>query len=407
MKLLLITQYFWPENFTINGVATSLIQQGIEVEVFTGKPNYPDGRLFPGYNLTGLEHEVHEGIKILRIPIVTRGARNRFRLALNYLSFIFFGILFGPWLLRRSQASVILVYCPSPLLQAIPALVISKLKRIPVVLYVQDLWPESLEATGYVKSRTLIKLVSWVVKLIYQSVDLILISSKPFEQSVRAFCKDTPIEYLPNSVDQGLSDPTSGDKPYLSVFDEGFSVVFAGNIGSAQAVQVIIEAAEQLEAYPSIKFVVLGSGSELEWMQREVSVKRLKNVHLLGRFPANAMPHLLSKASVLLATLADRPIFSLTVPNKIQAYMAVGKPIIACLNGEGARLVKEADAGLAVAAEDGAGLAAAILDLYYRPIGELETFGSNAKNYYHRNFHHDILVEQLVGHLKSVSKGIH
>jgi glycosyltransferase involved in cell wall biosynthesis len=405
MNLLLVTQYFWPESFSMNEMAVALKEREVEIEVLTGKPNYPEGQLFAGYKPICVERENHLGINITRMPIVTRGTKNRFRLALNYLSFIVSGILLGPWLLRRNHASVILVYCPSPLLQAIPAIFIGWLKRIPVVLYVQDLWPDSLEATGYVKNRFVLGVVSWLVRLIYKNVDLILISSKPFENSIKRFCDTTPIVYLPNSVDKRLSDPTAGEKPFLPVLDDGFCVVFAGNIGSAQGVKVIIEAAEQLKASPSIKLVVLGSGSELEWMRRQVNDKGLTNVHLLGRFPASAMPYLLSKASALLVTLADQPIFSLTVPNKIQAYMAVGKPIIACVNGEGARLVCEADAGLAVAAEDGPGLAAAILRLYHEPDDELNRLGSNAQRYYQANFDQDKLADQLIGHLNSVMKG--
>ncbi len=405
MKLLLVTQYFWPESFTINDTATALFERGVEIEVLTGKPNYPEGRLYPGYKSFAVQRENHSGVSIFRLPIFTRGNKNPFRLALNYVSFILSGVLLGPWLLRRSEASVILVYCPSPLLQAIPALIIGKLKKIPVVLYVQDLWPESLEATGYVKNRVLLNLVSWVVRLIYQKVDLILISSKPFEEPIRKFCTLAPIEYLPNSVDKALSDPASGEKPYLSVFDDGFCVVFAGNIGSAQAVKVIVEAAEQLLDIQPIKIVMLGSGSELDWMQQQVKSKSLTNLHLMGRFPASAMPFLLSNASALLVTLADQSIFAMTVPNKIQAYMAVGRPIIACLNGEGARLIREADAGVTVAAEDGFGLAQAILQLYKKTPDERNRLGLNGQRYYQRNFDRDTLIEQLLSHLKSVSRG--
>jgi glycosyltransferase involved in cell wall biosynthesis len=405
MKLLLVTQYFWPESFTINDTASALAERGVEIEVLTGKPNYPEGRLYAGYKLLQVQRESYGSVNIVRIPIVTRGNKNPLRLALNYISFIFSGMLLGPWLLRRSAASVILVYCPSPLLQAIPALIIGKLKKIPVVLYVQDLWPESLTATGYVKSRLLINLVSWVVKVIYRQVDLILISSRPFEEPIKRFRTSAPIEYLPNSVDKDLGNPESGEKPYLPVFDDGFCVVFAGNIGSAQAVSVIVDAAQQLIDIAAIKFVMLGSGSELDWMQQQVKDKVLTNLHLMGRFPASTMPYLLSKASALLVTLADQSIFAMTVPNKIQAYMAVGKPIIACLNGEGARLIRDADAGVTVAAEDGAGLAEAVLRLYQKSPEELKRLGSNGQQYYQRNFDRDMLVEQLHAHLKSVSKG--
>lgn len=400
MKLLLITQYFWPENFSINEVARTLAMRGVELEVLTGKPNYPDGRLFPGYRLLSLDREDYQGVRVRRVPLIPRGVRRSLRLVVNYLSFIISGALFGPWLLRGFRPEAILVYCPSPLLQAIPALLIARIKKAPVVLYVQDLWPESLEATGYVRNRWVIQGVAWVVKLIYRNVDLILISSRPFEDSIRRLAPTARIAYLPNSVAPALCNPDEGQKPRLPVFDCGFSVVFAGNIGSAQAVKVIVEAAVLLAPYPEIKLVVLGSGSELEWMRRQVRERQLENLHLAGRFPVEAMPYLLSRASALLVTLADQPIFAMTVPNKIQAYMAVGRPIIACLHGEGARLVVEAGAGLAVPAEDARKLADAILELSHMPRKELERFGANGQAYYREHFDHEKLVTELTEHLR-------
>lgn len=400
MKLLLSTQYFWPESFSINEVARTLVKRGIELVVMTGKPNYPEGKMFPGYAPLTLDREDYQGIRIRRVPIITRGIRNPLRLALNYLSFIVSGSLLGPWVLRDFRPDAILVYCTSPLLQAIPAILIGRIKKVPVVLYVQDLWPESLEATGYVRSRWIIQSVAWVVKLIYRDVDLILVSSRPFEDSIRSMAPATRIVYLPNSVDAALSDPDSGQKPHVPALDSGFCVVFAGNIGAAQAVNVIVDAAALLAAYPSIRLVVLGSGSELGWMQQQRVQRSLDNLHLPGRFSADSMPYLLSRASALLVTLADRHVFSLTVPNKIQAYMAVGRPIIACMNGEGSRLVSEAGAGITVRAEDARGLAAAVLRLYRMSPDRRGQLGMLARQYYLQHFEHEKLVTEMVGHLK-------
>ena len=400
MKLLLITQYFWPESFSINEVAKTLVKRGVELMVMTGKPNYPEGKLFPGYEPLRLDREDYQGIRIRRVPIILRGIRNPVRLALNYLSFIISGTVLGPGVLRDFRPQAILVYCPSPLLQAIPALLIGRLKKAPVTLYVQDIWPESLEATGYVRSRWIIGAVAWVVKLIYRHADLILISSRPFEDSIRRLAPAARIVYLPNSADAALCNPDSGQKPQLPALDSGFSVVFAGNIGAAQAVNVIVDAAALLSAYPGIKLVVLGSGSEFGWMQQQVEERHLDNLHLPGRFPSHSMPYLLSRASALLVTLADRPVFSMTVPNKIQAYMAVGRPIIACLNGEGARLVMEAGAGIAVRAEDPRGLAAAVLRLYRMSAARREQLGLCGQQYYRKHFEHEKLVTEMTTHLQ-------
>jgi len=401
MKLLIVSQYFWPESFRINDVAQTLSAKGIEVEVLTGKPNYPGGNVFPGYRAWGCSREIHQGFNINRIPLLARG-NGGWRLALNYLSFVVSGLLFAPWMLRSKKFDVIFIYAPSPILQAIPAIFIGWLKGCPVVLWVQDLWPESLAATGHVSNRPILKMVEWVVRFIYRHADLLLVQSRAFEAPIRALASSTPIAYFPNSVDETFAVPASGEVPAVDGLNAVFSVMFAGNVGVAQAVEVIVEAAFLLRGNADIHFVVLGEGSRWEWMKQEAQRQDLSNLHLPGRFPVETMPGFMQQASALLVTLADREIFKATIPSKVQAYLAAGRPILACLNGEGADLVTEAGAGLAVPAEDASALAEAILRLYRMPAGEREAMGERGRLYYAQHFSHDMLVEQLIGHLQSV-----
>jgi glycosyltransferase involved in cell wall biosynthesis len=400
MRVLIVSQYFWPESFRINELAQSLVARGLDVDVLTGKPNYPEGAIYPGYRAAGFMHESWQGAKIFRVPLFPRGFRSGVRLFLNYLSFMFSGAILGAWQLRDTNSKVIFVYAPSPLLQALPALFIGWLKRIPVIVYVQDLWPESLAATGYIRNPLAIRMVEKLVKLIYRRSDLIMVSSRPFVDSILRFSPSAEIVYYPNSVDVSFCDPDSGLKPDVPALDEGFCVVFAGNVGAAQAVHVISEAAERLRDHGDIRLVVLGAGSELEWMRARIVELGLDNLCLAGRFPVEAMPNLLSRADVLLVTLADQQIFAATVPNKIQAYMAVGRPIIASMNGEGARLVQEADAGISVPAEDGVALAGAILRLYSMPAVERDRLGENGRRYYQKHFDHEQLVDELIGYFE-------
>jgi len=404
VRLLLVSQYFWPESFRINEVVESLVKRGIEVDVLTGKPNYPDGKVYDGYRAGGCSNEYWAGANIFRVPLFPRGQKSGLRLALNYLSFIVSASLWGPWRLRGVKPDVIFVYAPSPLLQALPALLLGWLRKIPVVIHVQDLWPESLEATGYVRNKLVLRMVESVVRQIYRRADLILTSSRPFEKWIRRYSPRAAIIYYPNSVDASFCDPDNGLKPEVPALDNGFKVVFAGNVGSAQAVQVIVEASYMLKQHADIRLVVVGGGSELEWMRSEKDRLGLDNLFLAGRFPVQAMPNLLARASVLLVTLTDRPIFASTVPNKIQAYLAVGKPIIACMNGEGARLVQEADAGLAVQAENSKMLADAILKLHAMPQEERERLSANGQRYYRQHFDHEQLVSELIGHLTNTLK---
>ncbi len=403
MRVLVVSQYFWPEIFRINDVVKSLVEQGIEVEVLTGKPNYPQGVISSGYRFWGCQTELWEGAILHRVPLLPRGRNSHIRLLLNYLSFIFFGLLSGSWLVRRRQYDVIFVYGLSPILSALPALFIGWLKGKKVVIWVQDLWPESLSATGFIRKNFIISVVRKAVRFIYKHADLLLVQSPAFEAPVRALASDTPVVYYPNSVDDTFALPSMDETPWVAGLDEGFSVMFAGNIGAAQAVGVIVEAASLLKEYTDIHFVVLGDGSSREWMLKKVQQRGLTNLHLPGRFPIETMPGFMQKASSLLVTLADQPIFTATVPNKVQAYMAAGRPIIACLNGEGARLVVDAKAGLATPAEDAVALADTILHLYRLSSDERKVMGDNGRKYYHENFDHNHLVSQLIGHLQAVS----
>jgi glycosyltransferase involved in cell wall biosynthesis len=402
---LIVSQYFWPESFRINEVAKTLLEKGVEVEVLTGKPNYPQGAIFSGYRAWGCQRETYQGINLNRIPLLARGGGG-WRLALNYLSFVVSGLIFAPWMLRKKKFDVIFVYAPSPILQAIPAIFLGWLKGCPVALWVQDLWPESLSATGHVRNQTVLRIVEWVVRFIYRHTNLLLVQSRAFEKPVRVLASNTPITYYPNSVDEAFCVPSTVAVPEIPGLSDGFSVMFAGNIGVAQAVEIIVEAATLLKQHADIRFVVLGQGSRWEWMREQARKLDLTNLHLPGHFPVETMPGLMQQASALLVTLTDQPIFAVTVPNKVQAYMASGKPIIACLNGEGARVVTEAKAGLAVPAGDAQGLVEAILRLYEMTPAQREKLGSNGQQYYKAHFNHDQLVDQLIEHLQVVSKSI-
>lgn len=403
MRVLVVSQYYWPENFRINDVVKTLLEKDVLVEVLTGQPNYPEGKIFHGYRAWKCQRTVHQKTVINRVPLIKRGRRG-WQLALNYLSFVVSGILFAPILLRKKKFDVIFVYGTSPILQAIPAIFLGWLKKCPTVLWVQDLWPDSLSATGYVRNRTILKLIEWVTCWIYRHVDVLLVQSKAFEIPVRSLAGDTPILYYPNSVDNIFSLSATADVPHIDGLEEGFSVMFAGNIGTAQAVGVILDAASFLKDRKEIQFVMVGDGSCRGQMLREAERRGLKNVHLPGRFPVEMMPGFMHKASALLVTLADEPIFAVTVPNKVQAYMAAGRPIIASLNGEGARLILEAKAGLATPAEDSRALADAILSLQALSVKDREDMGNNGRLYYQTHFDHDSLVDQLIGYLRSVSQ---
>ena len=403
MRILVVTQYFWPESFRINDLVRALVKKGHAIEVLTGKPNYPEGIIFPGYRSWGCQTEIWQGLKIYRVPIAARGSRSGVRLALNYLSFVVSGLLFAPWMLRNKKYDVIFVDAPSPIFQAIPASFIGWLKRCPVALWVQDLWPESAQATGYINSPFMLKLLERLVRFVYRHTDLLLVPSQAFLSPVTALAPGKRIVYHPNPVDPMFYSPPAMQLPVIPGLAGEFSVLFAGNVGVAQAVTVIVDAAEKLKNYPEIHFVILGKGSRWDWMREQVQARGLVNLHLAGSYPVATMPGLMRQASALLVTLADLPIFAATIPNKVQAYMAVGRPILACMNGEGARLVGDANAGYMIPAEDSTALADAILQLYRKSAEEREKFGQNGRAYYKKHFDHDRLATELIGHLHELT----
>jgi glycosyltransferase involved in cell wall biosynthesis len=405
MKVLVVSQYFWPEGFRINEVVRTMVEKGVEVDVLTGKPNYPEGKIFGGYRASGTLVESWERASVFRVPLFPRGESGALRLALNYLSFVAMGSLLGPWLLRKRQYDVVFVYGLSPILLAIPAILLSWIKRRKLIVWVQDLWPDSLAATGYVRSRWVLRRVELVVRWIYSHTDLLLVQSRAFQGPVAALAPGKPVVYYPNSVDATFAEAPAADValPEVPAMNAAFPVVFAGNVGAGQAVDVIAGAAELLKDHPEIQLVVFGQGSRWEWLRTQVQIRGLTNLHLPGRFPVSTMPGLMQKASALLVTLSDEPIFALTVPNKVQAYLASGRPIVACLNGEGARVVEEARAGVSVPAGDAKALAAAILQLYNLSPAQRAEMGANGRRYFKDHYDHEKLVDELLAHLKSMS----
>ncbi|MBV5329605.1 MAG: glycosyltransferase family 4 protein [Chlorobium sp.] len=394
MRVLILSQYFWPETFRITEVATALRDVGCEVLVLTGQPNYPDGVVFDGYSACFLGAEKHQGLEVFRVPIVPRGRSSALRLILNYLSFVFSAAVFGPWALRGRSIETILVFAPSPILQAIPAIWLAWTKGASLVTWVQDLWPESLSATGFVKNSSLLEAVSKVVRWIYRKNDVLLVQSEAFVAPVQKMAGGTPVLYHPNPGDLAFSK--SEEFESAVEFSAGFNIVFAGNIGTVQALDTVLQTAIMLRQERDISFVLIGSGSRLEWLQGEVARLGLENVRLPGRFPPSAMPAIMAKASALLVSLTGNPIMNQTVPSKIQAYLAAGKPIIAALDGEGARIVCEAGAGLACPAEDAVALAAAVKQLRDMSREQLELMGQNAGNYYRKNFEPRMLATKLL-----------
>lgn len=371
----------------------------------TGKPNYPEGKVFAGHSAWGTARESYDGIEVLRVPLFPRGKQSPLRLLLNYLSFIVAGTVVGPWMLRRRSFDVVFVYAPSPLLQALPAIWLARLKRAPLVLWVQDLWPESLSATGFIKNQRALDLVAHAVRFIYRHTDRVLVPSAAFRAPILALTQGAAdIHYYPNAwIEEPVADTTIDVEALAKDIASGFSVVFAGNLGAAQSLDTILDAAERLQSAGSqARFFLIGSGSLSSWLSDEIQRRKLRNVLLPGRFAPDTMHRLYEAASVLLVSLRDEPIFALTIPSKVQGYLAAGRPIIASLNGEGARVVKEAEAGMACAAGDARALAEAVQVLGGMDNRSRAEMGESARRYALAHFSLDRLTSDLVGQFEEL-----
>lgn len=405
MRILVLSQYFWPESFIINDIVRTLDAQGHEVVVATGKPNYPDGKVFDGYRALGTQRERYLGrIEVLRVPLWPRwqgGAKN---LILNYMSFVVSGLLCLPWMLRGREFDAILVFAPSPITQAIPAILLKRLKKAKLALWVQDLWPESLSATGFVRSPHLLRAVGWMVRGIYHQCDTLLVQSRAFVAPVAKYADRAKIHYYPNSMD--ISSPKAVvpvPSELLELLEKHFCVVFAGNLGTAQALETIVQAAVHLRDDPHIRLVLVGSGSRLAWLKAQQQAHALDNLVLPGRFPMESMPQIFERSSALLVSLNDEEAFAQTIPSKIQAYLAAGRPIIACMNGEGAKVVCEARAGLASPAEQVLPLVANIRCMVALSVEERNVMGLAGQAYFTEHFEMRMQVLRLVGFLGDLS----
>lgn len=405
LKILIWTQYFWPENFPINAVARHLNECGIDVTVLTGKPNYPEGKIFAGYMATGIQKDEYSGIEVIRIPLRQRGKNSGKGMALNYLSFIISGYLFAPYALRGRKFDAIFVYAPSPLLQALPAVYVSWLKRAPLVLWVQDIWPDALLATGFIKSRWILGMVGLAVRYIYRFSDSILIQSEVFRASVERWTSNKErIRFFPNLAEDKSPEHT---KPPINVqlakeVAASFAVVFAGNIGKAQSCETIIEAAKLLQSVSAIKFYLIGSGSMDDSVRQNLADSGLGNVTMTGRVPAEDMSLIFASASVLLLTLRADPVLSSTIPSKLQIYLAAGKPVIASCNGEAASVVTKAKSGLTCPAGDPAALADAVSKIFLMAPEERVRLGVNGRAYFEAHYRLQSRVTELVAHFEDV-----
>ncbi|UXZ24474.1 glycosyltransferase family 4 protein [Pseudomonas sp. YeP6b] len=399
LNIAIVTQYFYPESFIINDIVEELACLGHTVEVFTGQPNYPEGDTYEGYDPAACSEQIYKGsVKVNRVPLRPRKSGGAKNLLLNYLSFVKNGVRYFPKQNAGKQFDAIIVFAVSPITAAIPAIVLKRSSKAHLMVWVQDLWPETLKATGFIKNPLLLKAIGVLVRLIYAQADTVLVQSEAFISSASKYVAKDKLVYYSNSYRAPAPQAKPADGLPFEISQlllSNFCVVFAGNLGFAQSLETIVDAAKAL-LHLDCKIVVVGSGSRLDWVQEQKHHHQLHNLELVGRLPSSVMPELFAKSEALLVTLKCEEIFALTIPSKIQAYMAAGKPILAALDGEGARIVAQAGAGLCSPAEDAAALAKNIEALYEATPEKRADYGAAAFRFFCDNYEMKTQCRRLV-----------
>lgn len=394
MKILFVCQYFYPEVFRGNDIAFHWAEQGHEVRVVCGIPNYPDGKYHKGYGLFKKRHEVVNGVRVTRLPIIPRG-NNKIMLMLNYFSYY---LLAGVWMLFHAighKYDRVFVQQLSPVMMSAPGVLYKRLRKVPLYTWVLDLWPESLTAAGGINNKYVLGFFKRFVKREYKYSDKILISSRSFDKSILEYGPyGDKIVYYPQWADGNASIEKLPEN--VPTIPQGFKLMFAGAVGEAHGFDCTMQAALLTKDRKDIKWIIVGDGRRLDWVREFVKEHCLEETVLtLGRFPSETMPWFFKQADVMLVTLNDDPLFKLYAPAKISSYMSAGKPIVAVLNGEGAEVIKDADCGWTLPAGDSEGFARLAIELSQVDKSELEKRGANAKEYYDAHFVQEKCLKEL------------
>ncbi|MFC5871301.1 Glycosyltransferase involved in cell wall bisynthesis [Chryseobacterium arachidis] len=402
-SVLIVTQNFYPENFKSNDVAFELKKKGYDVTVLTGIPNYPQGKYYPGYGLFKKRVETVEGIKVYRCLQIPRGKKyTKFLLPSTYLSFMFFGSLWAIYLSLFKKFDSIFVHQVSPITQTLPAIIVKKMQKKPLILWVLDLWPDAFISGSGIDNKTIILWLGKYVDFSYKNSDKILISSKGFKESiVERIGDDHKIQYFPNWAEDTFQGAVKHTIPSLP---DGFKIMLAGNLGVSQNLENIMYAALKLKN-ENVRWIILGDGSRKEWMENFVKENSLQDsVFLMGKHPVETMPAFYENADIMLLSLNNKyDDLKKVVPARLQSYMAAGKPVLGFIEGAATDVIKEADCGYTVNPDDIDGLVDLIQNKLVQNSHQLPLLGSNGKTYFDTYFTKQKCINNLIAAMDTLN----
>ena len=391
--VLVISQYFYPENFRINDICKEWIKRGYKVTVITGIPNYPKGKFYKGYNWFKKRKETWNGIEIVRLSIISRG-HSKIGLIMNYLSFIVSGFFWKVF--TKIKADYIFTFEVSPMTQALLGVWYSKKRKVPHYLYVQDLWPENLEAVAGMHNKTIVHLVEKMVSYIYQNTNIILATSPSFVQMIQSRLIEDKgkVKYWPQYAED-IYRPMPKRACREIPEDDCFKIIFTGNIGEAQGLELLPKTAKVLkDEGQKVKFIIVGDGRQRQKLEKIIQENEVENMFLmLGQKPAEQIPYLLAACDAAFISFMDNPLFAATIPAKLQSYMACGMPIIASATGETKRIIEEAQCGICCPLGDVMELINGIEKLM--SMDDLQIFGVRAKLYNDKHFSKQELMNKI------------
>ena len=391
MKILMVCQHYAPEPFRIADVCEALVKRGHEVHVLTGLPNYPMGRIYDGYRGGKRRCEEINGVKVRRCFTVGRRTGIFWRV-INYYSFAISSSLYARRM--KEDFDVVLVNQLSPVMMAKAGATYKKKHKKKMLLYCMDLWPESLEAGGIKPGSLVYKIFMGVSKRLYKKADKIAITSRSFEGYFKEKFGITGTEYLPQYA-EALFDVEACKKQENGTVD----IMFAGNVGSAQSVDTVIKAAALTKEIQNLRWHIVGEGSALKRVKALAEEQNLESVIFHGKRPVEEMPKYYSMADAMLITLARKPVFALTVPGKLQTYMAAGKPIIGAIDGETSRVISDAECGFCCEAENAEKLAECVRSFIASE--EKKRYAENSLSYYQKHFSKETFMDKLERLLES------
>lgn len=396
MNILVVSQYYYPEQFRVNDICEALVENGHSVTVITGLPNYPEGKIYNNYRTKVHKEEIINGVKVIRCNIIARRTGSLF-LAFNYISFMITGTMKVEKL--REKFDAIYVYQMSPVLMGIPALRYKKKNKVPILLYCCDLWPESIKDVFKSEDSIIFKIVKRISVKIYQSCDLIGITSKPFRDYLNLVCgvENNKIFYLPQHAEDIYLDMdlTADDNKCIDF-------MFMGNIGMSQNIDCIIHAVSMIKTEKRFLFHFVGDGSRVEYAKNLIKQMSLENKFVFhGKHSIDEMPLYYKLADACILTLSNDNYIGNTMPAKLQGYMAAGKPVIAAIDGAAKEVIKESDCGICVDSGDYVALANAMKE-FINNQDKYSDCGINGKNYFINNFTKEIHINNLVLQISNI-----